>query len=344
MELVRRTGKKFRAPVVYVNMVGAQDELIYDGGSFAVDRRGQLVAHSMLFGEDLNTVDFVTREGGLHVGAEYESDVGQIHGALVTGIRDFVAKSGFAHVHLGLSGGIDSAVVASLAVDALGPANVTTFLLPSPFTSSESNTLALDLARRLGCETITFPIEKPYALFTAEFRRILGLEELSLVHENMQSRLRGLILMAYANSKNSLLLTTGNKSEYAVGYGTLYGDMCGGLAPIGDLLKFQVYELAKFYNREHEVIPEDILTRAPTAELRPDQTDQDTLPPYPQLDRAVKALVVDRIPARTANQKWVLAQVFKSEFKRWQAPPILRVSSRSFGRGRRFPIAHRAGF
>jgi NAD+ synthase (glutamine-hydrolysing) len=242
---------------------------------------------------------------------------------------------------LGLSGGIDSALVAALAVDALGPSNVVGIALPGPFSSPESLSLAKELARNLGITFKTIEIEGMYQEVLKSLNKGISLDGFSVVHENIQARLRGLTLMAYSNLQNSMLLTTGNKSEYATGYSTLYGDMCGGLAPIGDLTKAQVYELSRFYNKQGEVIPEQIIERAPTAELRPNQKDQDSLPPYKDLDKSVASIVEKAAPAKTATDKWLLPILMRTEFKRWQAPPILKVSGHSFGRGRRYPIAHK---
>ena len=232
-------------------------------------------------------------------------------------------------------------MVAALAVDALGPANVTQFSLPSMYNASESYELAKQLAENLGTDFFELNIEKSYSAVLSTFEETLGDQDFSVVQENMQSRLRGLFLMAYSNKENSLLLTTGNKADYATGYATLYGDMCGGLAPIADLLKGQVYSLANHYNREGEIIPQRIIDRPPTAELRPDQKDEDSLPPYDELDNAVKNLVEETKKPRGQVEKWLLGTLMKTEFKRWQAPPILRVSKHAFGRGRRLPIAHK---
>lgn len=337
-QLVANTAKLFKAPMIYTNLVGAQDEIVFDGQSFAVDAKGKEIMRSVNFGEDLNVIDFNTLEGGLRV--EQKNNTENIRKAIVLGIRDFCLKSGLRKVHLGLSGGIDSALVACLAVDALGPANVHVIALPTKFNQSVSLELAKKLAKNLGIEITEFAIEDIFQNVKATFDGIFKVKEFQLLHENMQARIRGMVLMGYSNLRQSLLLTTGNKSEYAAGYATLYGDMCGGLAPIGDLTKKQVYELSKLYNLEREIIPKEIIERAPSAELRPNQKDQDSLPEYDLLDASVNNLVENCLPAKTATDKWLLPVMLKTEFKRWQAPPIIKVSKHSFGRGRRYPIAH----
>lgn len=336
----KKTSAHFKAPLVYVNMVGAQDELIFDGGSFAIDKSGKVVAQSVRFTEDLNVVDFAEKAGGFRT--QKLSQTETIRQALILGIRDFSQKTGITRVHLGLSGGIDSAVVACLAVDALGPNKVTAFALPGPFSAPESLQLAKDLAKNIHIELKNIEINTAYEAISSQLEKEFNDLEFSSVHENIQARLRGLFLMAHTNYKNSLLLSTSNKDEYASGYCTLYGDMCGALAPIGDLLKTQVYDIANYYNLQGEIIPKKIIDRAPTAELKPNQKDQDTLPPYDELDNAVLNLVQKKKEAKTATEQWLLKALMRSEFKRWQAPPILRVTEHAFGRGRNFPIAHKA--
>jgi NAD+ synthase (glutamine-hydrolysing) len=220
----------------------------------------------------------------------------------------------------------------------LGPLHVHGIILPGPFSSKESARLGYLLSKNLGIEHAEISIKKVYSEIVRALEASFLLDTFSVAHENIQARIRGLILMAFSNSKNSLLLTTGNKSEYATGYSTLYGDMCGGLAPLGDLTKKQVYDLAHLYNKEREWIPERIITRPPTAELRKNQKDQDTLPPYEDLDKSVVQIIEQRKSPRTPTDFWLLNQLGKTEFKRWQAAPILKVSSRAFGRGRRWPI------
>jgi len=334
------TAKKFKAPLVYVNMVGAQDELIFDGGSFVIDPNGKILTQSVQFNEDINVFDMKTSLGGKR--PQKLSEIEKLRQALVLGIRDFAQKVGFERLHLGLSGGIDSAVVACLSADALRPTCVTGIALPGPFNLPESFTWAAKLAKNLGIEFKSVPITDIYNQTLATLEKSWEPLAFSVLHENLQARIRANVLMAFANYKNSLLLTTGNKSEYASGYCTLYGDMCGGLAPIGDLLKGQVYALAHHYNLEHELIPSEIITRPPSAELRPNQKDQDTLPEYEKLDKAVINIVENKKPVSNEIESWLLNSLLRSEFKRWQAPPILRISQHAFGRGRFFPIAHNA--
>lgn len=335
-----KTAKHFGVPLIYVNMAGAQDELIFDGGSFAINPKGKVLAQSIRFDEDLNVIDLKTQEGGIRELNENKWET--IRQALVLGIRDFVEKTGFKRVHLGLSGGVDSALVACLAADALGPFNVTCVGLPGPFNAPQSLTLAKELSQNLGTKWLEFPITEIYEKMSKSFSDGFGEIPFSVVHENLQARIRAMFLMAVANQEKSLLLTTSNKSELAMGYSTLYGDMCGALMPIGDLLKTEVYRLAKLYNKEHELIPEEIITRPPSAELRPNQKDQDSLPPYEVLDPLVEKLVEGYSRANSPIESRILKSLFSSEFKRWQAPPILKVSDHAFGRGRRLPLAHKA--
>lgn len=341
--VVSQTAKHFKAPMIYVNLVGAQDEIIYDGQSFLVDKTGKVRFVGHAFEEELNVFDLETMQDWSSRGTKQKlGREEQLHKALVLGIRDFSLKTGLSKVHLGLSGGIDSAVVACLAVDALGPNNVKLLALPTEFNKPESFALANQLAKNLHTELQTISIQPIFEKIKTIIDESYKISEFGLVHENLQSRIRGLMLMAYSNKANSLLLTTGNKSEYATGYATLYGDMCGGLAAIGDLTKKQVYDLAKHYNKQHEIIPSEILIRAPSAELRPNQKDQDSLPEYDILDKSVINIVQHLNKSSGKTDKWLVNMLMKSEFKRWQAPPILKVSSHSFGRGRRYPVAHKA--
>lgn len=337
--VTRATAKYFNTPIVYVNLVGAQDELIFDGGSFALDPKGKVLAQSLRFTEDLNVLDLNEVKGEIRELVQEASEI--LRQALVLGIRDFFAKTGFSKTHLGLSGGIDSAVVACLAVDALGPDQVTGVFLPGPFTSKQSSEWTKTLAKRLGIRLIEIPINQEYERALSGLEKAFGTLRFGVMHENLQARLRGLNLMAISNLENSLLLGTSNKSEMAVGYTTLYGDMIGAIMPIGDLLKGQVFALANHYNSETEIIPKEIINRPPTAELRENQTDQDSLPPYEILDPIVKKMVSGLSSVRTELEQNLLNLMMKSEFKRWQSPPILKVSEHAFGRGRRFPIAHR---
>lgn len=339
-ELVRKTAQLMKAPMIYANLVGAQDEIIFDGASFCLDAKGKLLMQSLPFEEDLNVVDFGKNEGGLRHLQTNKAEI--LRRALVLGIRDFCKKTGLAKVHLGLSGGIDSALVACLAVDALGPGQVRTIALPTQFNAKESTDLARQLAKNLGTDFIEVPIQTMFETAKSEIDKAFGIKEFGLVHENMQARLRGLTLMSFSNLENSLLLATSNKSEAAAGYATLYGDMCGGLAPIGDLTKEQVVALCELYNADSELIPRRIIDRPPSAELRPNQKDEDSLPPYKDLDQSVVNLVENNGAVKTATDRCLLPMIMKSEFKRWQMAPILKLSKHSFGRGRRYPVAHQA--
>ncbi len=349
LAVIKQTAAHFRAPMVYVNMVGAQDEVLFDGRSLAVDSSGKVVSQLPAFEESLGFFELSSKKAKkVRVMAPATppiskiSDVEILRRALVMGIRDFAMKTGLTRCHFGLSGGIDSAVVACLAVDALGATQVTAVTLPGPYNETRSRTLAESLAKNLSIRCLNMSVDGPYQALLKSFEAGAGQAEFGLVNENLQARVRGVLLMALSNRESSLLISTGNKSEYATGYTTLYGDQCGGLAPLGDLLKSEVYALAEHYNREAELIPREIITRAPSAELRPNQKDQDSLPPYDELDEAVDRVITNRASARTPTEEFVLNASRKSEFKRWQAPPILKVSDHSFGRGRRMPIAHRA--
>lgn len=337
-KVVKATAMHFKTPMVYVNMVGAQDELIFDGGSFAVSAKGKTTAQLSRFSEEISIFDLDKEKGQID---KIEDSFGDLHKALVSGVRDFVHKCGFQKVILGLSGGIDSAVVACLAVEALGSENVTTVMMPGPFTSRLSVVLAEQVAKKLKTKYINLPINDSYQTMLQSLEKKSGVNEFGLMNENLQARIRAVKLMALANQGQALLLGCSNKSELAVGYSTLYGDLCGALLPIGDLLKTEVYKLAEFINKKNDYLPEEIITRAPTAELRLNQKDQDTLPPYEDLDKVVTDLIEHFKKPTTEIQKKTFQLNLKSEFKRWQAAPILKVSDHAFGRGRRFPVAHR---
>lgn len=338
-EVVAKTAKYFKAPVVYANMVGAQDELIFDGASFVANKNGETVVQAKRFVEDqlifelAQPADSIEKEGSVDLLRKE---------ATLLGLRDFVRKTGFRAVHLGLSGGVDSAVVATLAAEALGGENVHCFALPSEFNSENSLNWAKQLCDNIGANWHEIPIQTTYEAAKLSLEKSLGPQEFGLMHENIQARVRCLFLMAFSNLKSSLLLNPSNKSELAMGYSTLYGDLSGGLSVIGDYLKTEVFAMARFLNKEESRIPAEIIERPPSAELRPNQKDTDSLPPYEELDKVIKKLVVEQKPARTALEKRVLKSMIKSEFKRWQAPPILKVSNHAFGRGRRFPVAHKS--
>ena len=335
-------------PVVYVNQVGGNDSLIFDGSSVAFTAEGRVAARARSFDEDLVFFDSVTGVGDLRPPMKDEFEAAYC--ALVIGTRDYVRKCGFQKVVVGLSGGIDSALVATIAADALGPANVTGVSMPGPYSSPGSIREARVLATNLGIEWMTLPISETFDCY----RRVLaasftGRTE-DVTEENLQARIRGNLLMALSNKFGSLVLSTGNKSELAVGYCTLYGDMAGGLAVISDVPKTMVYELAHFVNRNKQIIPNETLVKPPSAELRPNQTDQDTLQPYEDLDRILKAYVEDLdSPEQIAEQcllplelvRKVTLQVDRSEYKRKQGPPGLKLTSKAFSVGRRFPLAQR---
>jgi NAD+ synthase (glutamine-hydrolysing) len=359
--LLSRIGKTSGVPVVYVNAVGANDSLVFDGQSMVTAADGRLAWLGAGFEEELAFVD--TSSPGPAVALPADS-ARQIEKALVLGIRDYVTKCGFPRVHLGLSGGIDSALVAVLAVEALGRDRVGVFGLPSRYSSEGSLRDARALAANLAVPLQVLPIEDVYASFLRTLAPAFEGRPADVTEENIQARIRGTLLMAWSNKTGSLLLTTGNKSELATGYCTLYGDMSGGLAVIGDLLKVQVYELSRSINSRSlgdpastplapgsrgPLIPEQILTKPPSAELRPDQTDQDSLPPYETLDAILQAYVVENEGAQAiaargfdpALVRSVLRMVEGAEYKRRQAPPVLKVSPKAFGTGRRIPIARK---
>ncbi|MCE5241936.1 MAG: NAD+ synthase [Syntrophobacteraceae bacterium] len=346
-QLLKTHAVQTKMQIIYVNQVGGNDELIFHGHSMAWDETGSLAACGADFREDLVMYDTQTRTGDLH--SSNLDRVSEVLEALVLGLRDYAAKCGFRKAVLGLSGGVDSALTACIACLALGSENVLGVGMPGPYNAPESLDDARELASRLGIEFKAVPIAD---MFHASLKTLAGPFEgyaPDVTEENLQARLRGLILMSFSNKFNRLLLSTGNKSEVSVGYCTLYGDMNGGLAVLGDIPKTLVYELAYKINEKDGWIPENTLVRAPSAELRPNQTDQDSLPPYDVLDEILSAYVekrmpVDMIVAQGYDAKlvqWVAGRVDCNEYKRWQAPPILRVTTKAFGTGRRFPIAHR---
>jgi len=346
-DMLRAVALKYRVPLVYCNLVGGNDELVFDGQSLVFDATGQLLARGAAFREDLLIVNL---PGFGAAPAEPLSPIHGVHDALVLGLRDYVQKCGFKSVVLGLSGGIDSAVTACLAVSALGKDNVMGVSLPSQFSSQGSLDDARLLASNLGIRYEVIPIQDAFQAVKGSFKELFkGLPE-NTTEENMQARIRGTILMAISNKFGHLLLTTGNKSELAVGYCTLYGDMNGGLGVIADVPKTMVYELAAFINRDRQLIPPASITKPPSAELRPNQTDQDSLPPYEILDVILKHYVEEAksaaeiIHATGYDEKLVRDIVRKidlNEYKRKQAAPVLRVTTKAFGIGRRVPIAQR---
>ncbi len=345
-ERVRENG----LPVLYANMVGGQDELVFDGGSFAMDAAGELCHRASAFEEELalitlepGTAKIALAPGTVAPLLEKEASV---YTALVTGTRDYVEKHGFPGVILGLSGGVDSALVAAIACDALGADRVRAVMMPFRYTSTISQEDAALEAATLGIRYDVLPIAPIYDATLRQLEPIFSGRDEDVTEENIQSRVRGLLLMAISNKTGRMLLTTGNKSEMAVGYATLYGDMAGGFAPIKDVSKSLVYALARYRNTLGQVIPERVITREPSAELRPDQKDTDSLPPYDVLDPILEAFIeedlsVDQIEARGFERDVVirvLEMVKRNEYKRRQAPPGVRISSRAFGRDWRYPI------
>jgi NAD+ synthase (glutamine-hydrolysing) len=343
-ELVASLARTHQVPICYCNAVGGNDQLVFDGDSFAVNASGELIAELPGFREAELVLDTTSAAAITPPQRETMQD---LHDALVLGLRDYLHKCHFKSAVLGLSGGIDSAVVAAIAVEALGPENVVGVSMPSPYSSQGSIDDAFALARNLGIKCLQMPIGDAFAAFKAQFSEVFaGLPE-DTTEENMQSRLRGMILMSLSNKFGHLLLTTGNKSELAVGYCTIYGDMAGGLAVISDVPKTMVYDLARWMNRNQEVIPSSTIEKPPSAELKPDQKDQDTLPPYEILDEILRLYVEENLSARDIAShgfdeqlvRWVVRRVDLNEYKREQAAPGIKVTSRAFGVGRRMPIA-----
>jgi NAD+ synthase (glutamine-hydrolysing) len=347
LEMLRRVARDEKIPLAQVNLAGANDELIFDGHSAALNSRGEVIALGKGFTEDVLVADVKTSSASQPI--EWPVRESQIFSALALGIRDYVHKCGFKSVILGLSGGIDSALVAVLAADALGAENVFGVAMPARYSSSGSLTDAEALAKNLGIRHEVLPIEPAFLAVEKQLENVFAGTKPDEAEENVQSRLRGVTLMALANKFGALVLTTGNKSEMAVGYCTLYGDMNGALAPIADVLKTDIYKIARWVNREKNIIPENSITKPPSAELRPNQTDQDSLPPYEILDAildlfVVKNLSTPEIVARgfaAATVNDVVNKINFSEYKRRQAAPVLKISPRAFGMGRRIPIAQR---
>ena len=351
-EMISGLAGTYQRPIFYCNAVGGNDQLVFDGNSIAVNARGQLLAQLPAFEEASVIVDSESVAGAEAPSADI---VQELYAALRLGLRDYLAKCGFKSAVLGLSGGIDSAVVAAIAVDALGANNVTGVSMPSQFSSRGSILDALALAKNLGIQCLQIPIADAFAVFKAQFKEVFAGRTEDATEENMQARLRGMTLMALSNKFGHIVLSTGNKSELAVGYCTIYGDMAGGLAVISDVPKTMIYELARFINSEAsragkgEIIPASTIEKPPSAELRPNQKDQDTLPPYDVLDAILRLHVEDNlsvaeIVAHGFDEKtvrWVQRRVDLNEYKRAQAAPGLKVTSRAFGVGRRMPIAQR---
>ena len=348
-EIFVATARRHGIPVVYVNQVGGNDQLVFDGSSFAMDATGRVAASAASFAEDLVLFDSDTGAGGQHESLPEECHA--VYEALVLGTGDYIRKCGFERVLIGLSGGIDSSLTAAIAVDALGAHNVTGVGMPGPYSSEGSIRDACALAQNLGIRFEVAPISPVYDRFLGVLDPLFAGAPRDVTEENLQARLRGVTLMALSNKSGALVLTTGNKSELAVGYCTLYGDMCGGLAVISDVPKTLVYDLSRAANQRHNgAIPESVFEKPPSAELRPDQKDSDSLLPYEILDRILRAYVEEYQAPRQIAQDLdlpletvvtIVNKVDRNEYKRQQAAPGLKVTSKAFGIGRRFPIAQR---
>lgn len=340
--------KKYNLPLLYVNQVGAQTEIIFDGGSLAFNDKGELLDQMSYFKEELKIYEFVDGKILGHEVIQHtpQSDIEQIHSALILGIKDYFSKSGFAKAILGLSGGIDSALVCALASEALGPENVMAVLMPSEFSTDHSIKDALALVANLGCNHEIIAIKEAAAAFGNMLKPIFKDLPFNLAEENIQARSRAVIVMAMSNKFGYILLNTSNKSECSVGYGTLYGDMAGAIGVIGDVYKTQVYKLCEYINRDREIIPINSIVKPPSAELRPGQKDSDSLPEYDILDSLLYQYIeLKKTSAQIISMGFdealvrrVLKMVNVAEFKRYQTPPILRVSPKAFGMGRRMPI------
>lgn len=373
VEILRERARQTGAWIAYVNMVGGQDELVFDGASMIIAPDGEVTHRAAMFEEDLLVVDLaipVAAQGFPGAGVPAtdkrglastrsavwpEHDPGEVYGALVLGLRDYVRKNGFGDVVLGLSGGIDSALVATLAADAIGAANVRVLAMPSPFSSAESVEDAVELAARVGIRIDEVRIDDVFKSYLSALEDLFAGTESGLAEENLQARIRGALLMAISNKFGSLLLATGNKSEMACGYSTLYGDLAGGLAPIKDVPKTLIYELCAWRNRqaagrgEIEPIPERVITKPPSAELRPNQKDTDSLPPYEELDPIIEAYVEDGLSpddiilsgANPSQVERVVKLIDSAEHKRRQAPPGIKITPKAFGKDRRMPITNR---
>lgn len=350
--MLKHGAVRFNQPLIYANQVGGNDDLIFDGASLAIDRKGELIARAVSFEEDWVVLEYDSEKQDFEkssIAAALECKEAELWSALVLGVRDYARKCGFSKIVLGLSGGIDSSLIAAIASEAVGKDNVLGILMPSPYSSDHSIQDALALAENLGIQTQTFPIGTLMECFDHTLDPLFAGTPFGLAEENLQSRIRGTLLMAVSNKFGHLLVSTGNKSEVAVGYCTLYGDMNGGLAAIADVPKTQVYKLCEWLNRSTEIIPNNVLSKPPSAELKPDQKDQDSLPEYDVLDdildrylhqhQSLAEIVAAGHDAAIVERVAKLVRI--AEFKRKQAPPGLKVTDRAFGTGWRMPIASR---
>ncbi len=345
---------KAAAPLIYVNHVGAQTDIIFDGRSLVLNKKAEVIMELKAFEEDLQLVELVNNDlqSSLPFEQKNTTEISLIHDALVLGLKDYFHKSGFKTAVLGLSGGLDSALVAALACEALGAENVLTILMPSIYSSDHSLKDALDLVQNTGCQHRIIPIKDIAAAFENSLSETFEGRETDITEENIQARTRGTLLMAISNKFGNILLNTSNKSEAAVGYGTLYGDMAGSISVIGDVYKTQAFELARFINREREIIPMNTIVKPPSAELRPDQKDSDSLPDYDLLDSVLFQLIeMEKSREDVINlgfEETLVNRVYKllcnAEFKRFQAPPMLRVSPKAFGPGRSMPLVAKYSF
>lgn len=345
--------KRHKLPLIYCNQAGAQTELIFEGGSMAINAGGEVVERLNFFKEDFRLVDLqemASQKAEPDSGA-IPNRLEMIRSALVCGIRDYFGKMGFTSATLGLSGGIDSALTLALAAEALGPKNLHVLLLPSQYSSDHSVNDSVELAENLGVNYDIIPIENLFNQFRFSLEKLFQNQPEDITEENIQARIRATLLMALSNKFGNILLNTSNKSETAVGYGTLYGDMSGGMSVLGDVYKTDVYDLARHLNLQKEIIPENIITKPPSAELRPDQKDSDSLPPYDVLDHILESYIEkQQTPGKIEESgidrdliSKVIRMVDMNEYKRYQTPPILRISSKAFGVGRRLPLVARYG-
>ncbi len=351
-EMLQHSASRYQIPILYINQVGGNDDLIFDGSSFACDRHGEIVCRAKAFDTDLVIVELDEEKPDLLPASTVplaETEAEEIFSALVLGVKDYARKCGFSKVVLGLSGGIDSSLVAAIAAVAMGAENVLAVLMPSPYSSEHSLTDAMALVNNLGIKSYQLPIAETMKAYDRLLESLFAGSEFGVAEENIQSRIRGNLLMAIANKFGYLLLSTGNKSEMAVGYCTLYGDMNGGLAVIADVPKTGVYDLRRWLNRREEIIPTNVISKPPSAELKPDQLDQDSLPPYDVLDDILDQIIHKHRSepeiVATGHDRDIVKKVMKliarAEFKRRQAPPGLKITDRAFGTGWRMPIASR---